>query len=68
MTKSALTLAAMEKLLKKAGAQRVSEGAKHTLREVVEEIADGIAQKATKIAQHTGRKTVKGKDIKLAVK
>lgn len=68
MTKSNLPLAAMEKLLKRAGAKRVSEDAKQALREIVEDIADEIAEKATKIAQHTGRKTVKGKDIKLATK
>ena len=63
-----LPSAAMEKLLKKAGAERVSEDAKKALKDILESIADEISEKATKIALHTGRKTVKAGDIKLAVK
>ena len=58
----------MEKLLKKCGASRVSEDAKTAMVEVMESIGDGIGQKAVKFAQHSGRKTVKGTDIKLAAK
>ena len=42
MAKSILPVAAMEKLLKKAGASRVSEDAKESLREILEEYADKI--------------------------
>ena len=63
-----LPLAAMEKLLKKAGAPRVGEDAKVALKEVLEDYAATICDKASKIAQHSGRKTVKGGDIKLAIK
>lgn len=63
-----LPLAAMEKLLKKAGAERVSEDAKQALKDALESLADEISEKATKIALHTGRKTVKAGDIRLAVK
>jgi len=63
-----LPSAAMEKLLKKAGAERVSEDAKKALKDVLESIAEEISEKATKIASHAGRKTVKSGDIKLAVK
>ena len=58
----------MEKILKNAGAERVSDSAKTALKSVVEEIADGIAAKAIKLATHAGRKTVKAGDIKLAAK
>ena len=59
----------MESLLKKrANAARVSNDAKEALRDVLEDIAEKIGEKAVKIAQHTGRKTVKGSDIKLAAK
>lgn len=68
MKNKILPLAAMEKLLKKAGAERVSEDAKQALKEALESIADEISEKATKIALHTGRKTVKAGDIKLAIK
>ncbi len=66
--KKILPLAAMEKLLKKCGATRVSEDAKATMKDILEEYAEQIGQKAVKMAQHSGRKTVKGADVKLATK
>jgi DNA-binding protein len=68
MVKSILALAGMEKLLKKAGSERVSDTAKEALREALEEYAQHIGEKAFKFARHSGRKTVKAEDIKLAVK
>ena len=68
MRKNILPLAAMEKLLKKCGAARVSEDAKMAMVEAMETLGDEIGQKAVKFAQHSGRKTVKGADIKLATK
>ncbi|HLC58481.1 MAG TPA: histone family protein [Candidatus Nanoarchaeia archaeon] len=66
--KKILPLAAMEKLLKKSGAPRVSEDAKEVLRELLEEYAEQLGEKSIKIALHSGRKTVKGSDIKLSLK
>ncbi len=66
--KKILPLAAMEKLLKKCGAARVSEDAKVAMKEVLEDYGEQIGQKAVRVAQHSGRKTVKGADIKLALK
>ena len=66
--KKVLPLAGMEKLLKKAGAPRVSESAKIELREVLEDIAERIGSRALKLSQHSGRKTIKASDIKLAAK
>lgn len=63
-----LPLAAMEKILKQSGAERVSDKAKVALKNVVEDIADGIANKAIQLAKHAGRTTVKDRDIKLAAK
>ena len=63
-----LPLAAMEKLLKRSGAERVSEEAKVALRDLIEEISDEICPKAVKLAMHTGRKTVKASDVELASK
>ena len=63
-----LPLAAMEKILKQCGADRVADKAKIALKNVVEEMAEKIAVKAIQLAEHAGRKTVKGRDIKLAAK
>lgn len=63
-----LPLAAMEKLLKKSGAPRVSEGAKEALRDVLETYAENISKYAVKIALHSKRKTIKEGDIKIALK
>jgi len=68
MSEKFLPLAAMEKIMKNKGADRVSDKAKEALKEVVEEIADQIAVKAIQLANHAGRKTVKARDIKLAAK
>ena len=46
-SKKLLPLAAMEKILKQAGADRVSDKAKAALKHVIEEEAEQIAEKAT---------------------
>lgn len=63
-----LPLAAMEKILRKSGAPRVSDKAKMALKDALETIADDVSQKAIKFANHAKRKTVKATDIKLATK
>jgi histone H3/H4 len=68
ISKRLIPLAAMEKLLKNGGAERVSEKAKAALKAVVEEVAEEIALNAVKLAGHAGRKTIKSGDIKLAAK
>ncbi len=68
MSERLLPLAAMEKILKKTGAERVSDKAKAALKDVVEAKAEEIAAQAVKLAMHAGRKTVKDGDIKLASK
>ncbi|MBI5347313.1 MAG: NFYB/HAP3 family transcription factor subunit [Candidatus Aenigmarchaeota archaeon] len=63
-----LTLAPLRKLMKKAGAKRVSDSATAEMAKVLEEKASKIASEAHKLAQHSGRRTVIREDIKLAVK
>ncbi len=58
---------AVDKLLKDAGAARVSKEAKQELRKYLEKMSFDIAQKAVKLAQHAKRKTIDASDIKLAI-
>ena len=66
--KRLIPLAAMEQIMKLAGADRVSDDAKTALKEVLEDHAVLISRNAVKFAGHAGRKTIKATDIKLAVK
>ena len=63
-----LPLAAMEKILKVHGADRVAENAKEALKEILESYAEKVAKHAVRFALHAGRKTVKAEDVKLAVR
>ena len=66
--KHILPLAAMEKLLKEAGAERVGEDAKAALRDVLEEEAMRLGKHAAELSVHANRKTVRDEDIRLAAK
>jgi histone H3/H4 len=61
-------LAVMNRVKKKAGAERVSDEASDTLRTILEEIANNISKTAIDLANHAGRKTIKSDDILLAYK
>ena len=61
-----LPLAAMEKLLKQTGADRISDSAKSALATFLTNDAEIICRKAIENAKHAGRKTITDKDINLA--
>jgi len=63
-----LSLSSVEKILKDAGAKRVSDDAIRELRKIIEEFAEDIGTEAVKVAEHAGRKTIKEKDIKFATR
>jgi histone H3/H4 len=58
--------ARIEKIIRNAGARRVSADAITRLNEIVTDYGTNIAKYAVEIARHSGRKTVKESDIKLA--
>ncbi|MFQ6077280.1 MAG: histone family protein [Candidatus Bathyarchaeia archaeon] len=68
MPKGELQLAPMHRIIKKAGAERVSEEAADELRRALEEIGLKIAREALDFTRHAGRKTVKIEDIQIAVR
>ncbi len=60
--------APVARILINAGAKRVSADAVDAFADVIQEISEGIAEQAARIAKHSGRKTVQEGDIKLAAK
>lgn len=60
------SIEALMRIIKKAGASRISVGAAKELGIVLEEHGNSIAIKAQKLAEHAGRKTIRDEDIRLA--
>ena len=58
--------ARVEKLIRNAGAHRVSADAVERMNEVLTNYGMTIAKYAVEVARHSGRKTVKENDIRLA--
>ena len=63
-----LGLAGMQRIIRKSGAERVSDDAANELRIVLEQLAEKIAKSAVELSLHAGRKTIKPEDIRLAAK
>jgi len=62
-----IPLAPITRLVRNAGAERVSEEASQALAELLEEYGEKVAKKAVSLAKHAGRKTVNAADIRAAV-
>ena len=60
---AALPLKAVERMLRNAGAKRVSRGAAEEFSKFLEELAGEIAADANQLAQHSGRVTVTEQDV-----
>jgi len=61
-----LPVSALEILMKQKGAIRVSEDSKKELKKILEEYLYNLSIKASKIATHSGRKTINGGDLLIA--
>jgi histone H3/H4 len=65
---SELPIAPVTRIIRNAGAERVSEDASRELISLLEQEAEKIAVKAVNVAKHAKRKTVTRADIEEATK
>ncbi len=63
-----LPIAAIVRLAKKNGAERVGSDAAQALVMKAEDYIAKLAKEANRLAMHAGRKTIKEEDVELAVK
>ena len=66
ITEEDLPIAAMHRIIKKAGAGRVSESGAKELARVLERLGVKIGKEALEFCMYSGRKTVRGRDIRIA--
>jgi DNA-binding protein len=63
---SVLPLAAVERIARKAGVERISAEALQELAISVEDIAAELVREIETISRHAGRRTVSAEDVKIA--
>lgn len=68
MADKVLSLSSMEKIMRAAGAPRVSEDSKEALRVALEEIGLRISKEASDLSRHAKRTTLRAEDIRLAAR
>ncbi len=64
--KRIIPLAAVERIIRQAGAERVSPEAVKALAELMEDFAKEVASEAARYARIAKRKTIRREDIELA--
>ncbi|AAR39197.1 NEQ348 [Nanoarchaeum equitans Kin4-M] len=60
-------VAPLYRIMRQAGAKRVTKDAKEAFVEVAVEIAKRVARRAAELAKHAKRVTVKEQDVRLAL-
>ncbi len=60
--------APITRIVKKAGAERISKDAEEKMVEAVEAYTEKLSEAAIDLAKHADRKTIQPEDIELAVK
>lgn len=60
--------ASIDRIMRRAGAIRISEEARIELGNVLEEIATDLTEQSVKWAKHAGRTTIKASDIKMVTR
>ena len=63
-----LPLATVERIMREAGAKRVSKEATILFAEYLEKLTECLAREAGEFAEHFGRRTITEKDVELAKK
>lgn len=63
-----LPLAAVERIARKSGIERISAGAIRELAKSAEEVADAIVREAAAAAKHAHRSTIMAQDIRLVAR
>lgn len=66
ITMTDIAISPIDRIMRKAGAERVSEEAAEALREVIETLALEVSRESIALAKHAGRKTVNSEDVKMA--
>ena len=65
-TMTEIPIAPVMRIIRKSGADRVSNEAGEALADLMEQYGQKIAKEALKLAAHAGRKTITAHDIKMA--
>ena len=61
-------LSPLEKIARKAGAERISQGALNEMKVALLEMSDKVAQEAVAACHHAKRVTIKREDIQMAAR